>query len=164
MCLGKRGYFEARFAHDPGPYATVLSSAAVDLLEGALPTDELKDTKEAVLEHERRRKGPHTTAPDSSGSSKARRVGRLKAVPEYEEYTVKHLSQYLPAVAGCTMRRDGKRFMGWQVFYPRPSPPFSTSLVWNELTTERQAAMHCLMWAWRCHTEATGEECPFTFE
>ena len=135
------------------------------MLEGALPADELQDTKQAVLQHEvLRKERAHRSALGTSSGSTARRVGRLKAVPEYEAYTVRDLSQYLLAVRGCTLRRDGARFMRRQVFYPRSEPPFSTSLVWNEVTSERQAAMHCLTWAWASHTEATGEACPYVFE
>ena len=83
------------------------------MLEGALPADELQDTKQAVLQHEvLRKERAHRSAFGTSSGSTARRVDRLKAVPEYEAYTVNDLSQCLLAVRGCTLGETGRALCG----------------------------------------------------
>ncbi len=106
-----------------------------------------------------------TASAKAKGKAKARPKARPRAGPRLDKvtFTREEAKTFLPGVVGCNIKKDEVLHMRWQVRYPNPMAPFSTSSVWNDEITERAALFHCLTWAWRCHTEQTHEVCPFDF-
>lgn len=176
---------EKRGAKPESPFHTPITTEDLADLEGTMDEDALKALRKTVVDHEQRVRQTRmrsaaaakaSSAPSSSSGRQTRAVARSsrghpvaehagprapreKQVENTQQYTEADLSPMLPQVPGCTLVRDGSLHMRWSVRYPNPSAPFSTSKVWDETTSERDAALLCLKWAWRCHAQLTGESC-----
>eukprot|EP00974_Lingulodinium_polyedra_P002627 246365-Lingulodinium_polyedra.AAC.1 len=88
---------------------------------------------------------------------------RALELPPGESWCSADIRPLLPPVAGCTILKDDVLHMRWKVKYPRPEPPYSTSRVWNAVTSERDSVLYCLKWAWEAHAQVTQEPCPFVW-
>ena len=94
---------------------------------------------------------------------------KLKQKPRKKAYsaggglvlTREQAKAFLPQIVGCTIQKDTKLHMRWKGIYPNEEAPFSISKVWDEKTSDREAMLKCLNWSWDCHSEVTGEACPF---
>lgn len=78
-----------------------------------------------------------------------------------DSWTQAEAKRFLPSAAGATIVKDVVWHHRWVVKYPRPQPPYSTSMTFAKAGSERAALIHCLSWVWDLHTQETGQQCPW---
>lgn len=81
-----------------------------------------------------------------------------------DSWTQAEAKRFLPSAAGAAIVKDVVWHHRWVVKYPRPQPPYSTSMTFAKAGSERAALIHCLSWVWDLHTQATGQQCPWALD
>eukprot|EP00974_Lingulodinium_polyedra_P097217 9421762-Lingulodinium_polyedra.AAC.1 len=96
-----------------------------------------------------------SSKPQAAAAGSGRSQASVQKLPEH--FTTELLKQWLPRVKGCYPFVDHSAARA-RCFYSRPGKPrdsFSASLSkWGEHKT----MLLLLSWAWKVHTECTGEQ------
>lgn len=104
--------------------------------------------------------------PVGASSSSARPCALRPIEPHKWPEHVQQAKSMLPKKTGCIMQPYPKK-RAFQVYYPNPAPPGSTTFTYAAPGCHGYSEGECLAasvrWAWTCHTRETGEMCPFVF-
>lgn len=143
----------------PSSLSTVLDSGGLKHVEGILEADDSIAIRAQIHQKE-------VSAAIEEGRLQALSKGppkprKLTGVPSWQCFTREQAQKFCPDVRGCRVDKDERLHFRWNVAYPCDSAPFFRTKVWHTSTSQRQALMHCLSWAWRQHFEHTGELCPY---
>lgn len=99
----------------------------------------------------------------SAGGRSSGVVGRRVKKPENLDLDAARL--YLPAGVKGVVLQPYPQKRAFQIYYPRLEAPYSRHMTYvaegQEGLTMRECLLGCLRWAWRAHTECTGEDCPY---
>ena len=142
----------------------------------AIAAEKRQSAKEASAANNKGGAGAaHGKGGKGSGAGKGRGKGGKAKDPEKkqftkkdplhgENYTVKDCMPFLPPNPDCAIRRDGTKYLRWQVYYPNEEGNRYAQLAWNDWVTERECILFCLRWLWDCYTAQNhGAVCPFDF-
>jgi hypothetical protein len=143
-------------------YTTYLTTKAMDACRDAMDADEF-DNAVHELERESKKvsrsqaKAPHK--PKASAKPPRKPTARAPRPDPSQNYTQEEAKAFLPIAKGCTIIKDIKLHMRWQVHYPRTSSPFSMSCAFG--ANQHEALLVCLRWVWEQHVLHGGEACPW---
>lgn len=125
--------------------------------------------KRKEQEQNRRPRRPAGASASSGSAAPAQPGNAAERAPKGLSFTVpadlseETLSMYLPGVAGCRLRLESHWHTRWHIAYLASAPPFTTSRVFGTLEEVWPAARHCILWAWKRHTDDGGQACPWDF-
>ena len=100
----------------------------------------------------------------ASSSSSSSAAPRVWPVLEQRSYLLEEARLFLPQRTGCVLSIHSNS--AWLVKYPRDSPPrsHSRSFAPGDAKSNFESLKACILWAWDCHKEATGQSCPFELQ
>ena len=151
-------------------WGTCLTADGLTALEGALDQDEVAEIKAIVQTRCAQAAESHPGKASSSSAGAPKKRGRKPAklkVPFGEIFTKDQARELLPTTAdgatlkGCTIHDDRKLHMRWKASYPKKEAPFTNSCSWSEHISDKVACLRVLRWCWACHSQLTGQECPW---
>lgn len=163
------------------PYESVLDKQTIEELKGDMDNGDYEDVVKGIESHDKIAAKP--LKPDIHGGAKGKAAGKAaaKVAPVPKKPVVKGLKrvakdlpllttdislekarEFMPVVKGASLVKQ-QFHQRWQVYYPKDSPPFSASRVWDE-DDMMTSLMFVLKWVWDLHTAASGEQCPWNLE
>ena len=143
-----------------GPCKSAINADNVELVAGLVEDDDAKDIRVSVA----KRAAAEKFAKTKQAAKGKVRQSRVKYPPGKHDFSLEEARKFLPKdTKGCVLSRDDKLHMRWEISYPNKEPPYSTSAVWTEERSSRQALFMCLRWCWACHLQATDAVCPYDF-
>lgn len=156
------------------PTSVFSDPANAELAEGVLDDDEVLEVKARISKSRSTSNladkcaASVATARGSKAASSApnaRPLGRkpLPAVPIGQTtYSVEVMNSYCPPVQGCKITLEDKWHSRYRVRCPK-APPNQTSKCFGGAsgTTEHDAVVFCLTWAWNVHAQVTSQSCPY---
>lgn len=127
--------------------------------KGATPSAGLARGSTPVVGNE----SASSKAPASNAEPPRREPTKVR-VPEADAYAAADYKEYLPKAVGVSLTLDTLWHNRWVVTYRNKAPPTHHSCSFGARTgrSVHEALMTALRWTWQSHTEATGEECPYT--
>lgn len=153
----------------------VLGEAGAEVVvERQVEMKELAEKYAAGLAQEPRAKAPASVKPAQPGAPKAGPIGdstasssrapsdwrSLPTLPA-QAWTQIQAKEWLPKKAGTTIAIH--KGTAWMIKYPRDEFPRSHTVSFSpgDIEGSTSARRECLVWAWRCHREKDGAECPY---